>query len=567
MRHFKCSIVLASFLCLIGTGLAQDASQQPAVTGSPAQTAPAPAPANQATMDQIVDKIIDRENQFLKSLANFSPLVETYIQTLEVDPDLGPVPKDDKYFLRKLDLTKGIAEKTLLGEPGFFSKIRKAFKQVYSVNFLSNGFAQMIVIDPEFFTKENYDFTYIRREFLGEVRTLVFDVTPKPKAVKDSFKGRMWVEDQGYNIVRFNGALGPSTITNMNFHFDSWREQMGPGLWLPAYVYSEETDMGYFLGRRKLRFKGQTRLWGYNVGRPNQQNEFTALTVEADEVQDHGDAAEGMSPLLAQRAWERQAEDNILARLEKSGVLAPEGEVDKVLQTVITNLEVTNNIVLEPPIRARVLLTSPLESFTLGRTIVLSRGLIDVLPDEASLAMILAHEVAHIVLDHELDTKYAFNDRMMFDDVQTFTTFSTIKRNDVEELAADKKAAELLASSPYADKLGNAGLFLRAVSHRAKQLPNLLSPHLGNRMVDGSAVVRMTELINSAPNLEMNNVQQIAALPLGGRVRVDPWNNTLALMKAKPVALQSAREKMPFEVTPVFIYLTRQSTRTAEKTQ
>jgi hypothetical protein len=45
-----------------------------------------------------------------------------------------------------------------------------------------------------------------------------------------------------------------------------------------------------------------------------------------------------------------------------------------------------------------VLLTTPLESFVVGRTIILSRGLLDVLPDEATLAAVLAHELAHIVL-------------------------------------------------------------------------------------------------------------------------------------------------------------------------
>src|SRR5438093_3080650 len=117
--------------------------------------------------------------------------------------------------------------------------------------------------------------------------------------------------------------------------------------------------------------------------------------------------------------WERQAEDNIIQRLEKAALLAPSGEVNKVLETVISNLEVTNNLDLYPEVRARVLLTSPMESFTIGHTIVLSRGMIDVLPDEASLAMILAHELAHIALGHRLDTMYAFNDRMLFDDPES----------------------------------------------------------------------------------------------------------------------------------------------------
>jgi len=264
-----------------------------------------------------------------------------------------------------------------------------------------------------------------------------------------------------------------------------------------------------------------------------------------------------MSPVRAQRAWQRSAEDNVIQRLQKAGLIAPEGEVNKILETVTTNLEVTNNLTIEPPTRARVLLTSPLESFTIGNTIVLSRGLIDVLPDEASLAMIVAHELAHIALGHRIDTKYAFNDRMLFEDPDAFRRVH-MKRDEKEELAADKKAAEFLKNSPYKDKLGSAGLFLKAVDERAPELQNLLQSHIGNTMVRGDEIKRMADLKVTAPKLEMGKVDQIAALPLGGRVRVDPWSARIELMKAKPVALQSAKEKMPFEVTPVFLYLTRQ---------
>jgi len=73
--------------------------------------------------------------------------------------------------------------------------------------------------------------------------------------------------------------------------------------------------------------------------------------------------------------------------------------VDKVLETVVNNLEVTNNLDIQPENPLRVILTSTLESFTIGHTIVFSRGLVDVLPDEASLAAMVAHEVSHVVLD------------------------------------------------------------------------------------------------------------------------------------------------------------------------
>ena len=71
-------------------------------------------------------------------------------------------------------------------------------------------------------------------------------------------------------------------------------------------------------------------------------------------------------PVEAQRAWEHQAEINVIDRLQRIGLLAPEGEIDKVLQTVVNNMMVTNNLDIQPEVHCRVLMTTPLESFTVG---------------------------------------------------------------------------------------------------------------------------------------------------------------------------------------------------------
>jgi hypothetical protein len=552
--YFKLSllVVVISLACA-GLVFARQTSQQ----NPPATTqADRPAMVNGATPEQIIDKIIARETAMAGRMRQLHPLVETYLQTLNKDEELTFRPTGDQYYLAKLDLNAEGKQRSLLKKDGLAKTVFGKISKVYSVKYLPGGFAQMLYIDGHL-DRKNYDFEYIRREFLGEVRTIVFDVQPK-KGSRGTFKGRIWAEDQDYNVVRFNGTYGPSTPTKMFFHFDSWREFMGHGEWLPAYVYTEESDYGYLGGTRRLRFKGQMRLWGYNVGKPNTQNELTSLTVEADQVKDNSEEAEALSPVRALRAWERGAEDNVIWRLEKAGLMAPDGEVNKILETVATNLLITNNLDIQPEVRARVLLTAPLESFNIGHTIVLSRGLIDVLPDEASLAMIIAHELAHMALGHEIDTKYAFNDRMLFQDPEAFQKIQ-LKHDEKEEIDADKKAAELLKNSPYKDNLGNAGLFLKAVDERAPQLNHLLLPHIGNAMVKGSEVTRMTGLKQAAPELEMGKLDQIAALPLGGRVRVDPWNNRVELMQTKPVALVSAREKMPFEVAPVYLWLSRQT--------
>jgi hypothetical protein len=227
---------------------------------------------------------------------------------------------------------------------------------------------------------------------------------------------------------------------------------------LPAYIYSEESDLKV-RSDQTPHFKAPTRLWGYDLRRLAHSNqEFTQIQVDSlQTVRDESESAQDASPIEAERVWERQAEENGVERLQKIGLLAPSGEVDKVLETVVNNLIVTNNLTLLPDIHCRVLLTEPLESFTIGRTIVVSRGLLDVLPDEASLAMVLAHELSHIVLGHRLDTRLAFNDSVLFPDEKTFERLD-FTRDTADEEAADQRALDLLANSPYKDKLSNAGL-------------------------------------------------------------------------------------------------------------
>jgi hypothetical protein len=211
--------------------------------------------------------------------------------------------------------------------------------------------------------------------------------------------------------------------------------------------------------------------------------------------------------------------------------------------------------VLERPLHCRILLTSPLESFTIGHTIVLSRGLIDVLPDEASLATMLAHELSHVALGHPLvDTKFAFADRLMVGDADLLPTLR-FSRSAREEAAADEKVIELLKNSPYKDKLADAGLFLRVVSERAHQLRKLIQPHIGSHVADGGQMLRLAELMQQAPPLAPESLEQIPALPLGARVVVNPWNGRPALDRTPAVPLFSVREKVPFAVTPLMPYV------------
>src|SRR5271170_2562144 len=541
---------------------AQGPTSRGAAAQSPAAQDPAPSQSSAASLGDVVDRVVQREHLFLAQMRHMHPMVETYIQDLKADSAGNPAPINDHYFLGRLDMTDGPEDTSFTGQPGFGQRTLAKLTGVYSMHFLPLGFAQMVVLDTDF-QKKYYNFNFVRREFLGEIRCLVIDVEPRAGERIPRFKGRIWVEDQEYNIVRFNGTYAPPPKINFYFHFDSWRLNMRPGTWLPAYIYTEEQNLKTGLSKT-LHFKAQTRLWGYDVKGLSRNEEFTQILVDSPQsVKDQTESAADATPVVAERMWERQAEDNAIDRIQKIGLLAPPGEVDKVLLTVVNNLLVTNNIDLQGDVRCRILLTAPLESFTIGHTIIISRGLLDVLPDEASLAMILSHELAHIVLGHRFDTKLAFNDRMFFADEDSFARLD-FKHRPSEEEAADTKAVELLKNSPYKDKLGSAGLFLKALQEHAPELPNLIRPHLGNGFAEGKTV-RMSALLASAPELDPKRTDQIAALPLGGRIKLDPWTDQVELAKAKPVALASARENIPFEITPFFPHLTRLSTPGSEK--
>jgi hypothetical protein len=528
---------------------------QPAGSQSANPAAASTATAAPTTMDQVVDRSIVREHALMDMLKTRTPLVETYLQNLKSDQKLGPVPSEDHYFLGRLDLGEAVDRRDYLSKDESFEKnLLGGVSKLFKFEYKPMGFSWMIFADREDFDRGHYSFKYVRREFLGDVRCLVFDVTPKKDAGKGRFLGRIWVEDQDYNIVRLNGTYAPRPKNAMYFHMDSWRLNLIPGYWVPAYIYSEEGDFSYG-AKDKMAFKAQSRIWGYDLKKGGKEDELTSLRV--DSVKDETPSTTDASPLEAQRQWQQQAEDNVVERLQESGLVAPDGEVDKVLQTVVNNLIVTNNIDLPRPVRTRVMITSPLETFSVGNTIVVSRGLIDVLPDEASLAMVLSHELAHIVLGHNLGSKFAFNDRMLFSDESTYNNFG-FRHNPDEETAADAKAMELLKNSPYAQKLDVPSLFLKELSERAPSLNALLTAHLGNSFTnDKGQLVRLSALATTGPALDANKLDQIAALPMGGRVKLNAWNDRVELTKSAPVAITSARDKMPFEVTPFFPRLSR----------
>lgn len=495
-----------------------------------------------ANLNQTLDRIVANERALSDTMRNYSPMVETYLQRMQPDAALGFVPSEDHYFLGRVQFQQTKEEFYL--DKRLVERMAGAFSKLYSLSPV--GFSSMIFVDRTGFDRKNYRFHAMQSEFLGEVRCLVFEVSPA-KNQPNRFKGAIWVEDEGYNIVRFNGSYG-------TFHIDSWRMNLRENIWLPAVVYSEEFDSNKPQAGNP-RVKAQTRIWGYNLRSAGAESEFTKIEVDPEAASDSS-ATPDKSPLDIQRSWQRRAEDNVLVKLEELGLAVPEGEVDKVLQTVVTNLEVTNKIVLDPEVRCRILATTPIEVATIGHTILVSRGLLDALPNEAALAAILAHALAHAALGHDLDSTFAFSDRLVVPGLKQLPLFD-FKHNADQESAADALGLQMLANSPYKDNLAEAGLFLKVLAKFGHKVPNLIKANLGENLVIDGRVSFMSALADSAPPLQLENPQQIVALPLGSRVKLDPWAGQLRFVKATPPRIYSAKDKLALEVTPFSPYLVR----------
>ena len=524
----------------------------------------------------LIDKAIVREKEVIKVVKERAPLVETYIQNMRPDPVLLQVPESDQHFLARVDFGKVINDdlyKPNKGDFGgkksklsFFKNSLGALGGISGslhLTFHESGFVQMILMDSNDFDRQHYNFAFVRNDFLGNIPTAVFDVSPSSgKREFGRFYGRIWVETRDGNVVRFNGDFAGTIQTIKEFyHFDSWRTNVQPGLWLPTSFYVEESDPKS--PSHTLKFKAINHVWGYVLKVPDSNAENTSLEVV--NAQDVSNDAPDVSPLGAQRAWVQQAEDNVLDRLFQAGLIDAPSEFDKTLAALANNILVYNGIQTSRPIRVRTLLTEPLESLAIGNTILISKGLLDttaVITTDGAQQMgnlngLLAFQLAHIILGHRLDTKYAFSDRLLFPSTSVFQRIP-MHHTDADNEEAAKEAMKLLDAKELAGGQQYFGLYLQQLQARLKGLPALNTPVIGDALIksEKDPTFWMQAVVNKGIKLDMKDLKQEAAMPLGSLLRFDPWTDQVIQLKYGFEPILNARDKMPFEVTPVYMKLT-----------
>ena len=532
-----------------------------------------PSPAQNA----LIDKAIIREAAVIKALKDRQPLVETYIQNMRPDPAMIQVPEADAHYLTRINFGKEITQTSYAegkhdstdGKTGKLDGLKHAFSglsgltKTLHLSYDEGGFVRMVVIDSngpnsDGFDRLHYNFYFVRNDFLGTVPTVVFDVEPVKRSA-GRFFGRIWVERNGGNIVRYNGDLaGEDKDRAEYYHFDSWRTNVQDDLWLPTASYIEETDPKS--PAHVLKFKAVNHIWGYSLKVPNKDADQTSLEVEG--AIDTSQQAPDVSPLQAQREWVQQAEDNVIDRLYTAGLIDAPSDFDKTLSDLANNILAYNQIPTSRPLKVRILLTTPLESLAIGNTILISKSLIDTtaIPSAdgaqqaGNLNALLAFQVAHIILGHRIDTKYAFSDRLLFPSQAAFQKLP-MHHTDADNMEAAKKAIDLLSVKDLADGQQYFALYLQQLQARERGLQQLTKPQIGDSLLKPDGSFWMQAIISKGPKLDNNDLKQQGATPLGQYLRYDPWTDQVIQLHTTYEPLLSSRDKIPFEITPVYLRL------------
>lgn len=193
------------------------------------------ATASPADTERIVSAFTAKETEFRKALAQYRFKRDAVVQTIGAGGQIsGEYHRTSQ--LAAEDTGKRI-EKMLFFPTPTLRTIG------VSTDDLDNLFG------VQFFALETskaflYNFKYVGQERIDELDLHVFDVSPKalpdPKKATDRlFQGRVWVDKEGYQIVKTRGKGVPEPKNSLVPTIETYREEID-GWWFPTYVYADD---------------------------------------------------------------------------------------------------------------------------------------------------------------------------------------------------------------------------------------------------------------------------------------------------------------------------------------
>jgi len=187
-----------------------------------------------AEVDRIINAFTAKESQFRKALNEYSFKRDAILQSIGMGGQVTGEYHRVSYFT--FDDSGNRYEKI-----NYFPM--PSFGTVTQEDLNDLGGIQPFALEPSKISQ--YDFRYVGREKIDELNLFVFDVSPKvvPDAKKTKercFKGRVWVEDQDFQIVKTKGKGLPETKNNKFPTVETYREQIDGRYWFPTYSYADD---------------------------------------------------------------------------------------------------------------------------------------------------------------------------------------------------------------------------------------------------------------------------------------------------------------------------------------
>ena len=274
----------------------------------------------------LIDKAIVREKVVIKEVKARTPLVETYIQNMRPDPVMRQVPDSDQHFLGRVEFNKVIGDQSFKEGAKAGGKKESTMGHIMgSLNFIKGlggslhlqfqeaGFVQMILMDSNT-TSTSSTITSISfvTISLEPFRPLCSTSRRRPRAARDAFSvASGWRSRTAMSFGSTVIVAGSEKDYHEFFHFDSWRTNIQPDLWLPTSFYVEESDPKSVTST--LKFKAINHVWGYVLKVPATSAEVATIDVEG--AKDESQTSSDLSPRGQQIAFEQEAEDNVVERL------------------------------------------------------------------------------------------------------------------------------------------------------------------------------------------------------------------------------------------------------------
>jgi len=188
------------------------------------------------TVEQLITKMGARESEFRRARDNY-----IFRQTVKVNTISDDTGRPDGEYLQVTDITfnkDGKREEHVVFAPA---------NTLERVIMTPTDFDEIEHRLPFILTTEDlpqYDVKYLGRQKVDDLETYVFQAGPKTlEKGKHYFQGKVWIDQQDYQIVLINGMTVPQDLrkghADLQPPFTTYYEQIDGKYWFPTYTKAE----------------------------------------------------------------------------------------------------------------------------------------------------------------------------------------------------------------------------------------------------------------------------------------------------------------------------------------